>query len=137
MANMGTNTTTTMKKTSVVLAGKCAKTQASLRKLMSDAGCADGETIKVNLPLAPASKDDVVFAGLNGVSFLLPEGQDGGDARGGGGGSEKLRGNVRRGCVFHSEVAAREKGSFFGRDCTERDGCRGESNEEADLRRQA
>ena len=56
MANMGTNTTTTMKKTSVVLAGKCAKTQASLRKLMSDAGCADGETIKVNLPLAPQAR---------------------------------------------------------------------------------
>ena len=75
MANMGTNTTTTMKKTSVVLAGKCAKTQASLRKLMSDAGCADGETIKVNLPLAPASKDDVVFAGLNGVSFYFQRGK--------------------------------------------------------------
>ena len=74
-ANMGTNTTTTMKKTSVVLAGKCAKTQASLRKLMSDAGCADGETIKVNLPLAPASKDDVVFAGLNGVSFYFQRGK--------------------------------------------------------------
>ena len=75
MANMGTNTTTTMKKTSVVLAGKCAKTQASLKKLMSDAGCADGETIKVNLPLAPASKDDVVFAGLNGVSFYFQRGK--------------------------------------------------------------
>ena len=75
MANMGTNTTTTMKKTSVVLAGKCAKTQASLRKLMSDAGCADGETIKVNLPLAPASKDDVVFVGLNGVSFYFQRGK--------------------------------------------------------------
>ena len=75
VANMGTNTTTTMKKTSVVLAGKCAKTQASLRKLMSDAGCADGETIKVNLPLAPASKDDVVFAGLNGVSFYFQRGK--------------------------------------------------------------
>lgn len=75
MANMGTNTTTTMKKTSVVLAGKCAKTQASLRKLMSDAGCADGETIKVNLPLAPASKDDVAFAGLNGVSFYFQRGK--------------------------------------------------------------
>ena len=75
MANMGTNTTTTMKKTSVVLAGKCAKTQASLRKLMSDAGCADGETLKVNLPLAPGSKDDVVFAGLNGVSFYFQRGK--------------------------------------------------------------
>ena len=62
MANMGTNTTTTMKKTSVVLAGKCAKTQASLKKLMSDA-------------LAPGSKDDVVFAGLNGVSFYFQRGK--------------------------------------------------------------
>ena len=74
MANMGTNTTTTMKKTSVVLAGKCAKTQASLKKLMSDAGCADGEILKVNLPLAPGSRDDVVFAGLNGVSFYFMRG---------------------------------------------------------------
>ena len=137
MANMGTNTTTTMKKTSVVLAGKCAKTQASLKKLMSDAGCADGETIKVNLPLAPRKQGRRGFCGAERRELLLPEGQDGGDACGGGGDSEKLRGNVRRGCVFHSEAAAREKGSFFGRDCTERDGYRGESNEEADLRRQA
>ena len=75
MANMGTNTTTTMKKTSVVLAGKCAKTQASLRKLMSDAGCADGETIKVNLPLAPSINDVLVFGGVYGVMFYFQRGK--------------------------------------------------------------
>ena len=74
MANV--NTTTTMKKTSVVLASKCAKTQNNLKKLMSDAGCADGEIVKVNLPLAPGSRDDVVFAGLNGVGFYFLRGRE-------------------------------------------------------------
>lgn len=73
MANM--NTTATMKKTSTVLASKCAKTQNSMKKLMSDAGCAGGEIVKVNLPLALGSKDDVVFAGLNGVGFYFQRGK--------------------------------------------------------------
>lgn len=69
MANI--NTTATMKKTSAMLFGKCKKTQENLKKLMADAGCADGEVVKVSLPLAPGSRDDVVFAGLNGVSFYF------------------------------------------------------------------
>ena len=72
MANI--NTTATMKKTSAMLSGKCKKTQENLKKLMADAGCADGEVVKVSLPLAPRSRDDVVFAGLNGVSFYFMRG---------------------------------------------------------------
>ena len=72
MANL--NTTATMKKTSVVLAGKCAKTQKNLRKLMSDSGCSNGDTVRVNLPLMPAEKDDVIFVGLNGVNFYFQRG---------------------------------------------------------------
>ena len=34
----------------------------------------DGEVVKVSLPLAPGSRDDVVFAGLNGVSFYFMRG---------------------------------------------------------------
>ena len=45
MANI--NTTATMKKTSAMLSGKCKKTQENLKKLMADAGCADGEVVKV------------------------------------------------------------------------------------------
>ena len=30
---------------------------------MADAGCADGEVVKVSLPLAPGSRDDVVLQG--------------------------------------------------------------------------
>ena len=73
MANI--NTTATMKKTSAMLSGKCKKTQENLKKLMADAGCADGEVVKVSLPLAPGSRDDVVFAGLNGVSFYFKRGE--------------------------------------------------------------
>ena len=73
MANI--NTTATMKKTSVMLSGKCKKTQENLKKLMADAGCADGEVVKVSLLLAPGSRDDVVFAGLNGVSFYFQRGK--------------------------------------------------------------
>ena len=72
MANI--NTTATMKKTSTMLTGKCGKTQKNLRKLMNDSGCLNGETVKVNLPMMPGEKDDVVFVGLNGVSFYFQRG---------------------------------------------------------------
>ena len=72
---MNINTTATMKKTSTMLMGKCEKTQKNLRRMMAEAGCADGEVVKVSLPLAPGSRDDVVFAGLNGVSFYFMRGK--------------------------------------------------------------
>ena len=70
------NTTATMKKTSAMLMGKCEKTQKNLRRMMAEAGCADGEVMKVMLPLTPGSRDDVVFAGLNGVSFYFLRGKE-------------------------------------------------------------
>ena len=73
MANI--NTTATMKKTSAMLMGKCEKTQKNLRRMMAEAGCAGGEVMKVTLPLTPGSRDDVVFAGLNGVSFYFKRGE--------------------------------------------------------------
>ena len=39
------NTTATMKKTSAMLMGKCEKTQKNLRRMMAEAGCADGEVM--------------------------------------------------------------------------------------------
>ena len=59
------NTTATMKKTSAMLMGKCEKTQKNLRRMMA-----------VTLPLTPGSRDDVVFAGLNGVSFYFLRGKE-------------------------------------------------------------
>ena len=86
MANI--NTTATMKKTSAMLSGKCKKTQENLKKLMADAGCADGEVVKVSLPLAPGSRDVV-------ERELLLYARDGlRNAGGGGGNSEELRGDV-------------------------------------------
>ena len=70
------NTTATMKKTSAMLMGKCEKTQKNLRRMMVEAGCAGGEVMKVTLPLTPGSRDDVVFAGLNGVSFYFLRGKE-------------------------------------------------------------
>ena len=74
MANI--NTTATMKKTSAMLMGKCEKTQKNLRRMMAEAGCAGGEVMKVTLPLTPGSRDDAVFAGLNGVSFYFLRGKE-------------------------------------------------------------
>ena len=74
MANI--NTTATMKKTSAMLSGKCEKTQKNLRRMMADAGCAGGEVVKTTLPMTLGSKDDVVFAGLNGVSFYFLRGKE-------------------------------------------------------------
>ena len=73
MANI--NTTATMKKTSAMLSGKCRKTQDNMKKMRADAGCAGGDMVKVSLPLAPGNRDDVVFVGLNGVSFYFMRGK--------------------------------------------------------------
>ena len=69
------NTTATIKKTSSVLEGKCKKTQENLEKLMADARCGKGKVVETMLPLIPGCKDDVVFAGLNGVSFYFKRGE--------------------------------------------------------------
>lgn len=72
---MAMNTTKSMERTSTVLASKCAETEKNLDKLMADAGCAKYEAEAVTLPMAPGSKDDVMFVGLNGVSFYFLRGK--------------------------------------------------------------
>ena len=69
------NTTQTVEKTSSALVGKCEATQKNMAQLMRQAGIEEGKVTKVFLPLVPGSKDDVVFAGLNGVSFYFMRGK--------------------------------------------------------------
>jgi len=68
------NTTQTVEKTSSALLGKCEATKKNMKSLMAKAGCPEGKMVKVFLPLIPGCKDDVVFVGLNGVSFYFLRG---------------------------------------------------------------
>lgn len=71
-----TNTTQTINRSSSVLAAKCEATQKNLKKLCANAGCAEDEKIMtVAIPMLPGSKDDVVYAGLNGVDFYFQRGE--------------------------------------------------------------
>ena len=70
-----TNTTKTIERASSALAGKCEATEKNMDKLLAQAGCAGCKKEKVMLPLVPGSKDDVVFVGLNGVSFYFMRGK--------------------------------------------------------------
>ena len=70
-----TNTTKTVERTSSALAAKCEATKENMDKLLAQAGCAGCRKEKVLLPLAPGSKDDVLFVGLNGVSFYFMRGR--------------------------------------------------------------
>lgn len=70
-----TNTTKTIERASGALLGKCKATEKNMDKLLAQAGCAGCEKEKVTLPLIPGSKDDVVFVGLNGVSFYFMRGR--------------------------------------------------------------
>lgn len=72
---MKTNTTRSMERASAVLAGKCERTQKNMDRLMAEAGCAGGGTVTVTVPLIPGNRDDVIFVGLNGVSFYFPRGR--------------------------------------------------------------
>lgn len=87
------NTTATMKKTSAMLMGKCEKTQKNLRRMMAEAGCADGEVMKVTLPLTPGA-GTMWFSPAERREFLLSAREGMPDARGGGGDFEELRGDV-------------------------------------------
>lgn len=70
-----TNTTKTIERASSALLGKCEATEKNMDKLLAQAGCAGCKKEKVTLPLIPGSKDDVVFVGLNGVSFYFMRGR--------------------------------------------------------------
>ena len=70
-----TNTTQTIERASSALAGKCETTMKNMDKLLAQAGCAGCKKERVTLPLVPGSRDDVVFVGLNGVSFYFMRGR--------------------------------------------------------------
>ena len=70
-----TNTTKTIERASSALLGKCEATEKNMDKLLAQAGCAGCKKEKVTLPMIPGSKDDVVFVGLNGVSFYFLRGR--------------------------------------------------------------
>ena len=72
---MAINTSKTIERTSTVLAGKCEATQKNMERLMREAGCAGAKLVKVTIPQIPGSRDDVVFAGLNGASFYFLRGK--------------------------------------------------------------
>ena len=77
MAIPETNTTATLGRTSDALREQCESTQKNLRKLMKEAGAEDAEKVKMVktiFPLIPGSKDDVIFAGLNGARFYFRRG---------------------------------------------------------------
>ena len=70
-----TNTTKTIERTSSALLGKCEETEKNMDRLLAQAGCVGCKKEKVTLPQIPGSKDDVVFVGLNGVSFYFLRGK--------------------------------------------------------------
>ena len=70
-----TNTTKTIERASSALLGKCEATEKNMDKLLAQAGAAGCKKEKVTLPLIPGSKDDVIFVGLNGVSFYFMRGR--------------------------------------------------------------
>lgn len=70
------NTTKTIEKTSNVLGLRCEETAKNMDKMMKEAGCANYECADVTIPLAPGSRDDVVFVGLNGVGFYFMRGKN-------------------------------------------------------------
>lgn len=73
---MQMNTTATAKKASTVLTKKCEATQKNMAKLKTQAGlAADAKMEKIIIPMYPDEKDDVMFVGLNGVSFYIKKGE--------------------------------------------------------------
>lgn len=71
-----TNTTRTIERASSALAVKCGATEKNMDKLLAQAGCKDAKKERVLLPLVPGSRDDVIFVGLNGVSFYFLRGRE-------------------------------------------------------------
>ena len=70
ITNMNTNTTQSIKKTSVVLKEKCEDTKKNIKALAKKLyGEAEFKMEKVVLPKIPGDKDDVITAWVNGVRF--------------------------------------------------------------------
>ena len=69
------NTTKSMKKASTQLGGKIQKTRDNMDALLAQAGCKGAKKVKTRIPLSPVTpNDDVLYLGLNGVSFYFMRG---------------------------------------------------------------
>ena len=69
------NTTKSMKKASTQLEGKIQKTRDNMDALLAQAGCKGAKKVKTRIPLSPVTpNDDVLYLGLNGVSFYFMRG---------------------------------------------------------------
>lgn len=72
---LNTNTTATIKRASVVLGKKCEETKKNMKTLAKKLyGDKEPKMEKVVIPNIPGIKDDVLFAGLNGVKFYFLRG---------------------------------------------------------------
>lgn len=71
------NTTESMKKLSVALADKLDYTRENMDRLLEKAGCdKDTKKVRTRIPLNPFNKnDDVLYMGINGVSFYFKRGE--------------------------------------------------------------
>ena len=72
---INTNTSKSMAKASTVLGHRCEYTEKNMKRLMANAGCKTYETVSVRVPEIKGSKDDVMFAGMNGVHFYFLRGK--------------------------------------------------------------
>lgn len=75
---LNTNTSKSIKKTSMVLGEACQETAENMTKLLTKAGVKDAakvEKVTTMIPMIPGSEDDVEFVGLNGISFYFLRGK--------------------------------------------------------------
>jgi hypothetical protein len=70
-----TNTTKSIKKASSVLSPKCEATKKNMAALAKKAGIKTPKMVATMIPRIPGSDDDVMFVGLNGVSFYFMRGE--------------------------------------------------------------
>ena len=72
---MATTTTSSIKKASTELSGKCKETEEKMKQKMQRAGCAEYKSQRVLIPRARDEGDDVLMVGLNGEKFYFLRGQ--------------------------------------------------------------
>ena len=72
---MATTTTSSIKKASTVLSGKCKETEEKMKQKMQRAGCEEYKRQRVLIPRARDEGDDVLMVGLNGEKFYFLRGQ--------------------------------------------------------------
>lgn len=73
---MAINTTSSIKRSSVVLGKKCEETKKNMKELAKKLyGKETPKMEKVSIPNIPGLKDDVLWAQLNGVAFYFLRGE--------------------------------------------------------------